>query len=55
MEFESDEGKKTVELFGGKSRKRAKIGLRGNDFIVAVKSRSKNAEVSKMFLEIQYV
>lgn len=55
LEFESDEGKKTVEFFGGNSRKRAKIGLRGNDFTVTVKSRSKNAEVSKMLLEIQYV
>lgn len=55
LEFKSEEGIKTVEFNGKKTRQKKRIGLKGESFTVTIKSRSKNAEVSKILLEIQYL
>ncbi len=55
LDFESDLGRKTVVFCGSQTRQKQTVGLKGNTFTVTVKSRSSNAEISKVLLEIQYL
>ncbi len=55
VDFESDLGRKTVIFYGSKTRQKLPVGLSGTTFSVTIKSRSSNAEVSKVLLEIQYL
>ncbi len=55
IEFESERGKKSVDFNGSLFRQKKPVGLKGVTFTVTVKSKSKNAEVSKVLLELQYL
>lgn len=51
----SERSEKTVKIKGSSSRRKILVGVRGNTFTITIKSKSKNAEVSKVLLEIQYL
>lgn len=55
IELESEYGKKTVGISGSTFRQKKYVGLKGTTFTVTIKSQSRNAEISKMLLELQYL
>lgn len=55
LKVKSDVSERTINIKGSKLRQRVKVGVKGRTFSLTFKSKSKNAEISKVALEIQYL
>lgn len=53
--IESEKGRREIFFGGSRFRQKKIVGLKGCTFTVTVRSKSRNAEISKISLELQYV
>ena len=55
VEVESNISKQVITFSGSKFRQKKPVMVKGNTFQITIKSQSRNAEISKVLLEIQYL
>lgn len=55
IKAKSDYAETSIKAVGSPTRQRLKIGLKGRTFNLTFNSKSKNAEISKVVLEVQYL